>query len=156
MRKYGFGVIGCGVISDTHIKAIESIEEAELVAVCDTREQAARAKADKWGCAWYTDLDQMLASPDIHVVNVVVPSGLHARLGVQAADAGKHVICTKPIDSPGGLDTLIAPGAQWGQDRRHTPVPGLQDLPAGQGCHRAGTPRQGALRQCAGAMVPQR
>ncbi len=115
MRKYGFGVIGCGVISDTHIKAIESIEEAELVAVCDTREQAARAKADKWGCAWYTDLDQMLASPDIHVVNVVVPSGLHARLGLQAADAGKHVICTKPIDiTLEAIDTLIAAGRRNG------------------------------------------
>jgi len=111
MEQHGFGVIGCGVISDTHIKAIESIDEARLVAVCDTREQAAKAKADKWGCEWYTDLQQMLARDDIHVVNVVVPSGLHAKLGIQAADAGKHVICTKPIDiTLEAIDALIAAG----------------------------------------------
>jgi len=108
---YGFGVVGCGVISDTHIKAIDQLENAELVAVCDTREEAANAKAAKWECAAYTDLGEMLARDDIHVVNIVVPSGLHAKLGVQAADAGKHVICTKPIDiTLEAIDCLIEAG----------------------------------------------
>lgn len=111
MRTYGFGVIGCGVISDTHIKAIKELDGAELVAVCDTREDAAVAKARKWDCAWYTDPGRMLARDDIDVVNVVVPSGLHAQLGVQAADAGKHVICTKPIDiTLEAIDRLIEAG----------------------------------------------
>lgn len=115
MRTYGFGVIGCGVISDTHIEAIRSLENARLVAVCDTREEAARAKAQKWGCAWYTDLDDLLARDDIHVVNVVVPSGLHAKVGIRAADAGKHVICTKPIDiTLEAIDSLIAAGERNG------------------------------------------
>lgn len=115
MQTYGFGVVGCGVISDTHIKAIKQLENAELVAVCDTREEAARAKADKWGCAWHTDLDELLARDDIHVVNVVVPSGLHAKLGIRAADAGKHVICTKPIDiTLEAIDALIAAGERNG------------------------------------------
>lgn len=107
--KYGFGVIGCGVISDTHLDAIKLLPNAEIVAVCDTREDAARAKAEKYGCDYYTDLAEMLKRDDLHVVNVVVPSGLHAKLGIQCAEAGKHVICTKPIDvTLEKIDSLIA------------------------------------------------
>lgn len=108
-RVFGFGVVGCGVISDTHLDAIGLLPNAQVVAVCDTREDAARAKAEKYGCAWYTDLAEMLKREDLHVCNVVVPSGLHARLGVQCAEAGKHVICTKPIDiTLENIDSLIA------------------------------------------------
>jgi UDP-N-acetyl-2-amino-2-deoxyglucuronate dehydrogenase len=97
-QKYGFGVLGCGVISDTHLEAIKLLPNARIIAVCDTREEAAKAKAEKYGCAHYTDLAEMLERDDLHVVNVVVPSGLHAKLGIQCVEAGKHVICTKPID----------------------------------------------------------
>lgn len=97
-KKYGFGVLGCGVISDTHLDAIRLLPNARIVAVCDTREASARAKAEKYGCDYYTDLAEMLKRDDLHVVNVVVPSGLHAKLGTQCVNAGKHIICTKPID----------------------------------------------------------
>lgn len=106
--KYGFAVIGCGVISDTHCEAISRLSNARLVAVMDTVEEAAKAKAEKWQCEWFTDLDALLARDDIDVVNVVVPSGLHAQIGIQAAEAGKHVICTKPIDvTLEAIDELI-------------------------------------------------
>ncbi len=105
---YGFGVIGCGAVSDTHIQAIKQIEKAALVAVCDVREEAARAKADQYGCAYYTDVAELLARDDIDIVNIVVPSGLHAKIGIQAAEAGKHVITTKPIDiTLENIDRLI-------------------------------------------------
>lgn len=108
-KKYGFGVLGCGVISDTHLDAIRSLPQAEIIAVCDTREPSAAAKAQKYGCDYYTDLAEMLKREDLHVVNVVVPSGLHARLGTQCVQAGKHVICTKPIDiTLERIDSLIA------------------------------------------------
>jgi predicted dehydrogenase len=74
----------------------------------DKVEDAARAKAEQWGCEWFTELAAMLSREDIHVVNVVVPSGLHAQIGIQAAEAGKHVICTKPIDvTLEAIDELI-------------------------------------------------
>lgn len=108
-KQFGFGVVGCGVISDTHLDAICALPNAHVVAVCDTREAAARAKAEKYGCAWYTDLAEMLKRDDLQVCNVVVPSGLHARLGIQCLRAGKHVICTKPIDiTLENIDALIA------------------------------------------------
>jgi len=114
-RTYGFGVVGCGVISDTHLDAIKRLPNAAVVAVCDTREAAARAKAEQYGCAWYTDLAEMVKRDDIHVCNIVVPSGLHARLGLQCVEAGKHVICTKPIDiTLESIDALIAAAARHG------------------------------------------
>lgn len=97
-RTYGFAVVGCGVISDTHCDAITRLPQARLVAVADKYQEAAQAKAEQWGCEWFTDLDEVLAREDVDVLNVVVPSGLHAQIGVLAAQAGKHVICTKPID----------------------------------------------------------
>jgi len=97
-----------GAVSDTHIQAIKQIEKAALVAVCDVREEAARAKADQYGCAYYTDVAELLARDDIDIVNIVVPSGLHAKIGIQAAEAGKHVITTKPIDiTLENIDRLI-------------------------------------------------
>ncbi|MGD9519304.1 MAG: Gfo/Idh/MocA family protein [Armatimonadota bacterium] len=107
-RLYGFGVIGCGVISDTHCDAISRLPRARLVAVADKNEQAARSKGEQWSCEWHTDVAELLARDDIDVVNVVVPSGLHAKIGIQAAEAGKHVICTKPIDiTLEAIDDLI-------------------------------------------------
>ena len=111
-KKYGFGVLGCGVISDTHLEAIQRLPNARIVAVCDSRETAAQAKAQQYGCDYYTDLAEMLKRDDLHVVNVVVPSGLHARLGIQCVEAGKHVICTKPIDiTLERIDSLLAAAA---------------------------------------------
>lgn len=114
-KTYGFAVIGCGNISDTHCEAIQRLENARLVAVVDKAEEAARVKAEKWGCEWSTDLDATLAREDIDVVNVVVPSGLHAEIGIRAAQAGKHVICTKPIDvTLEAIDRLIVTCRQAG------------------------------------------
>ena len=95
---YGFGVVGCGVISDTHIDAINALPNGRTVAVCDKVEAAAKAKAEQYDCDYYTDLAEMLQDDRVEVCNIVVPSGLHAQLGMQCAEAGRHVICTKPID----------------------------------------------------------
>ncbi|NLO74683.1 MAG: Gfo/Idh/MocA family oxidoreductase [candidate division WS1 bacterium] len=108
-RDYGLAVVGCGVISDTHLAAIQSLPNAHLVAVLDTREEAARAKAEEYGVEAYTDFQKLLTRPDVDVVDIVVPSGLHAQLGIQAAQAGKHVVTTKPLDvTLEAIDALIA------------------------------------------------
>ena len=108
-KKFGMAIVGCGVISDTHLAAIQTLPNARLVAVCDSREEAARAKGGELGVEAYTELAQLLARPDVDVVDIVVPSGLHAKLGIQAAQAGKHVITTKPLDiTLEAVDALIA------------------------------------------------
>ena len=110
-HSLGVGVIGCGVISDTHLAAIEGVSDAHLVAVCDKNEAAARAKAEQAGCDFHLDHLEMFQRDDIHIIDIIVPSGLHAKLGIDAANAGKHVICTKPIDiSLEAIDSLIEAG----------------------------------------------
>ena len=97
-QRYGFGIVGCGVIAPTHADAITRLDNAHLVAVCDLNEKSGRAFAAQWNCEYYKDLHEMVARDDIFACNILVPSGLHAELGKVCAQAGKHVICTKPID----------------------------------------------------------
>lgn len=105
----GFAIVGCGVIAPFHHKAITAQPDARLVAVMDIVPEAAQKRAEEFGCEAYTDLDAMLARDDIHVVDVCVPSGAHAEIGIKAALAGKHVICEKPIDvSLDAADRLTA------------------------------------------------
>ncbi|MCA1665861.1 MAG: Gfo/Idh/MocA family oxidoreductase, partial [Thermomicrobia bacterium] len=108
-EKIGFGIVGGGVIGPFHARAITAQPDARLVAVCDILPGAAEKLAGEFGAEAMTDLDVMLAREDIQVVNVCVPSGLHAAIGVKAAQAGKHVICEKPIDiTLDAADRLIA------------------------------------------------
>jgi UDP-N-acetyl-2-amino-2-deoxyglucuronate dehydrogenase len=107
-RRYGFGVIGCGTISGVHTSAIEKIPNADLVAVCDVDEERARNTAGEHDVQWHTDVGELLARDDIDVVNILTWSGHHHTAGIAAAEAGKHVICTKPIDiTLEAIDSLI-------------------------------------------------
>jgi len=94
----GFGIVGTGVIAAMHAAAIAILPRARLVAVTDVAGKAAAAFAAARGCAAEPSLDQLLARPDVDVVCVCVPSGLHAEVGVRAAMAGKHLVVEKPID----------------------------------------------------------
>jgi predicted dehydrogenase len=96
---YGFGIIGCGVIAPTHVKGIAACPEAELVACCDIDEEKGRKfAADNGDLTFYTDYEQMVADPNVDVVCVCTPSGLHAECVIAAAKAGKNVFCEKPLD----------------------------------------------------------
>jgi UDP-N-acetyl-2-amino-2-deoxyglucuronate dehydrogenase len=91
-----FAIVGMGHIAKKHIEAIEKAEGARVYAICDT--DAARLEIDVDGVKKYTDLNEMLAeNPDIHVVNICVPSGLHARLTKIVADHKRHIIVEKPM-----------------------------------------------------------
>ena len=96
-RALNFGIVGCGRIASRHADALWARGDTRLVAVCDASEQRASKMASQFGCEIYSDLDQMLARPDLDVVCVCTPSGLHAAQGIQAARAGKHVIVEKPM-----------------------------------------------------------
>jgi len=100
MRKdrYGFGIVGCGVISPVHAEAIRSLPNADLKMVCDLDEGKAMALAGRFGCDWTTEYPTLLERGDVDVVNVLTWSGTHADIGIDVARAGKHVIVTKPID----------------------------------------------------------
>ncbi|AIE61381.1 Gfo/Idh/MocA family protein [Bacillus methanolicus] len=91
-----FAIVGMGHIAKKHIEAIENAEGANLYAICDTNPD--RLEIDLPGVKKYTDLVLMLdENPDIHVVNICVPSGLHAKLTKIAAERKRHVIVEKPM-----------------------------------------------------------
>ncbi len=98
MSDLGFGIVGGGVIGPHHAKAIADVEGAEVVAVCDVVESTAEEFGQEFGVEYYTELSEMLDRDDLDVLDVCTPSGLHAKLGIQGAEAGKHVLVEKPID----------------------------------------------------------
>lgn len=95
---YGFGIIGCGMISAFHARAIGEVRGAKLVACCARREEAATRFAAEHDCQPYTRLEAMLGDPRVEIVTVATPSGAHMEPAVSAARAGKHVIVEKPLE----------------------------------------------------------
>ena len=94
----GFGIIGCGMISDFHARAIGDVRGAKLVACYDNVPAAADRLAQSTGCKAYHRLDALLADPAVEVVTIGTPSGAHLEPAVAAARAGKHVIVEKPLE----------------------------------------------------------
>jgi len=98
VKKLNFGIIGCGRIAYKHAEAIKKNEKANLLYVCDIIEERAVDYKNKYGAErYFTDYHEMLEMPDLDVVNICTPSGMHAEMGIAAAKAGKHVIVEKPM-----------------------------------------------------------
>jgi predicted dehydrogenase len=111
----GFGIIGCGMISRFHAKAVAGIRGAKVVACQDAFPGAADKLAAELGCTAYHDLDAMLADPEVDVVTICTPSGLHMEPAVAAAKAGKHIIVEKPLDiTLARCDAMIAAAKKAG------------------------------------------
>lgn len=94
----GFGIVGTGMIASFHAKAIEAISDAKLVACFDMVAERAEAFGAENACQAYSNLDEMLANPDVQVVTICTPSGAHLDPAVAAANAGKHVLVEKPLE----------------------------------------------------------
>jgi predicted dehydrogenase len=98
-RKLGVGVIGCGNIANgAHLPNYARNPRVKIVAVADVDVERARATAERWGAeAYYQDYRELLARPDIEAVSVTTWVSAHAEPVVAAAEAGKHIICEKPL-----------------------------------------------------------
>lgn len=96
-KKFGIGIVGCGMISYFHANAISDLEDARLVGVFSDRKDAAEKFTAEFDAKIFDTYEDMLASPDIDIVSICTPSGLHSRFAVQAAEAGKHIIVEKPL-----------------------------------------------------------
>jgi predicted dehydrogenase len=98
MNPVRVAIVGCGRISDLHGLGYRGREDASIVAVCDVRRRSARARAQAWGVGKvYADYLELLADPDIDLVELLVPHHLHAEMTVAACEAGKHVSVQKPM-----------------------------------------------------------
>ena len=132
-RRHGLGIVGAGVIAETHAAAVATIPGAALVAVTDLVPDQAKGFAQAHDCEAEPDLGALLAREDIDVVSVCVPSGRHAEVGSQVAAAGKHLIVEKPIDvTLEAADRLIeaarAAGVVMTVISQHRFDPGLIEL----------------------------
>ena len=98
MKKLGVGIIGCGWAGNQHARAYSSLGDVELVSVADEKDEAARKLSKKWGFkTCHKDYKKLLADPKVDVVSICLPIYLHADATVKAAEAGKHVLCEKPM-----------------------------------------------------------
>lgn len=97
----GFGIIGLGMISEFHAKAMRAMRGGHLsCAFSRTPNERARKFADEYGVTVYTgDFKAFLAHPGLDVVTVATPSGAHLEPAAAAARAGKHVVCEKPLET---------------------------------------------------------
>ncbi len=96
-EKFRFGIIGAGVISSYHAKAIQEHPDGEIVAVADVVKASADRFVTEHGGEAMTDLTAMLRRPDIDAVCVCSPTYLHAEHAIAAMKAGKHVIVEKSM-----------------------------------------------------------
>ena len=96
-KIYGFGIIGCGMISSVHAEIINKLENATLVGVTDHTKERAAAFAERFGTVAFESTEALLADPRVEVVVICTPSGTHAELAVQALRAGCHVLVEKPL-----------------------------------------------------------
>jgi len=97
MSKIKFAVIGQGHIGKRHAEMVRRNKQCELVAVCDTLPKEKLVLEDLKE-KFYSSVDDLLkAHPDLNVVNVCTPNGLHAEHSIKALDAGKNVVVEKPM-----------------------------------------------------------
>ncbi|MGE5647375.1 MAG: Gfo/Idh/MocA family protein [Acidobacteriota bacterium] len=98
-NKVRVGIIGSGFQADIHAASFRiAPEEAEVVAVASPSPGRAAALAARYGIPRvFTDYREMLREKDIEMVTIAAPNQLHARMTADAASAGKHVVCEKPL-----------------------------------------------------------
>lgn len=95
--KIKFAVIGCGHIGKRHAEMIVRNEEAELVALCDIKEKSTLG-IDTYSVPFFSSAEELLRSvDDVDVINICTPNGLHAPQSLLALEAGRHVVCEKPM-----------------------------------------------------------
>ena len=98
-KKLRIGVIGAGRIGKLHSNnLVNRVPNAELAAVSDVYEPAAKDLGEKLGCAYYNDYHKILEDPTIDAVFICSSTDTHSPISIEAAKAGKHIFCEKPID----------------------------------------------------------
>ena len=100
-EKLRIGIIGCGGIANNkHMPSLKKIENVEMAAFCDIIPERAEKAAKEYGIPGakvYTDYKELLEDKSIDIVHVCTPNRSHSFITVDALEAGKHVMCEKPM-----------------------------------------------------------
>lgn len=105
MKRVRMAVIGAGIWGENHAMAYTSYPIVDLAYICDLNAERARRLAEKVGCAWTTDLND-IAESDVEAVSIATPDHAHKQPCLAMIAAGKHVMVEKP------LTTSIAEGRE--------------------------------------------
>lgn len=89
-------IIGTGMIAHVHFRSLKAAG-VNVLGLVDANPQQAQAVADKWGVMVFDDLDHALQSEKVDVVHICTPNRFHHPMAKKALQAGKHVICEKPL-----------------------------------------------------------
>lgn len=105
-----YGIVGCAGIGNTHAEAVAAVDGADLVACADLDADAAEAFADDHDVAHtFEDPATMVAEADVDAASVCTPSGTHADVTTDLAEAGAGVLCEKPLDvTAERVDRMVA------------------------------------------------
>ncbi|MFC5466319.1 Gfo/Idh/MocA family protein [Lederbergia graminis] len=100
-EKLKVAIVGCGGIANgKHLPSLSKVEQVELVAFCDIEVDRAEKAAAQYGVAdakVYENYKELLEDASIDVVHVLTPNSSHAEISIAALEAGKHVMCEKPM-----------------------------------------------------------
>lgn len=100
-KKLKVGIIGCGGIANgKHMPSLAKLDNVEMVAFCDIIEEKAIKAAKEFGALnakYYANYKELLADKSIDVIHVCTPNKSHSFITVDALEAGKHVMCEKPM-----------------------------------------------------------
>lgn len=100
-KKIKLGIIGCGGIANgKHLPSLSKVKKVELVAFCDIEVSKAEQAAEQYGtenAKVYEDYKELLRDESIDVIHVLTPNISHAEISIAAMEAGKHVLCEKPM-----------------------------------------------------------
>lgn len=96
--KVRVGIVGLGMVCYSHIDAYQANPDAEVVAVCDLNEEQCKNICSRYGISkYYTDYAEMLKDEEVNTVDITTPTFMHAKMTIQAANAGKNISCEKPF-----------------------------------------------------------
>ena len=98
-RRLRVGILGCGPIAQfAHFESAVKARNADLYAICDVAEDLVQRMGDTYQPhKRYTDYAAMLADPELEAVVIATSDGFHVEASLMALEAGKHVLCEKPV-----------------------------------------------------------
>jgi predicted dehydrogenase/aryl-alcohol dehydrogenase-like predicted oxidoreductase len=97
-EKLAWGILGTGAIAGIFAHGLASSQTGRLLAVGSRTQEAANNFGEKWQIARrYGSYDELLADNDVQAVYIAMPHPMHAEWAIKAAEAGKHILCEKPL-----------------------------------------------------------
>jgi predicted dehydrogenase len=97
-EKLKVGVVGAGFAGQAHMEGYKNTENADLIAICDVSKERVKEAAEKYGAPnVFTDYEEMLKLDELQAISVCLPNVMHMPVTVAGLEAGKHVLCEKPL-----------------------------------------------------------